>query len=146
MKKKEHPGLKNLVPLNKRTKEEQRKIVKMGGYESGRVRKRQKETREIIEAMLKKRVRIEDIRVKKVEDIKKAFPNLFSEEMTINEILTIVQTYKGAFGDLAAIENMRNRVDGMPGQNINLKVAPGEFKEDIDKIDKLIEENDVKIS
>ena len=40
-------GKENLIPLNKRTKEEQREIAKMGGKKSGEVRREKKKLSEI---------------------------------------------------------------------------------------------------
>jgi hypothetical protein len=42
----------NLIPLNKRTKKEQREIAKKGGKKSGEVRREQKTYREMAKAML----------------------------------------------------------------------------------------------
>lgn len=42
----------NLVPLNRRTKEEQREIATMGGIKSGEVRKEKATMRKTLEAML----------------------------------------------------------------------------------------------
>lgn len=42
-------GAKNLVPLNKRTKAEQKKITTMGGKASGEARRRKKTLRELFE-------------------------------------------------------------------------------------------------
>lgn len=41
-------GIDNLIPQNKRTKEEQRAIAVMGGQASGRVRRKQKALKEIL--------------------------------------------------------------------------------------------------
>lgn len=45
-------GHENLVPLNKRTKEEQREIVIKGGKASGEARRRKKTMRETLEMLL----------------------------------------------------------------------------------------------
>ena len=42
----------NLKPMNQRTKEEQRKIAKMGGKKSGEVRRQRKQMREQMELLL----------------------------------------------------------------------------------------------
>lgn len=42
-------GTNNLIPLNKRTKEEQKKITTMGGKASGEARRRKKTLRELFE-------------------------------------------------------------------------------------------------
>lgn len=43
---------KDLIPMNQRTKEEQKKIASMGGKKSGQVRREQKTYREMAKAML----------------------------------------------------------------------------------------------
>lgn len=43
---------KDLIPFNKRTEEEQKKIASMGGKKSGEVRREQKTYREMAKAML----------------------------------------------------------------------------------------------
>ena len=45
-------GTKNLKPMNKRTKEEQKKIASMGGKASGEARRRRKTLREELLAIL----------------------------------------------------------------------------------------------
>lgn len=42
----------NLIPMNKRTKEEQSRIAKMGGIASGKVRQEKKKMKELLEMML----------------------------------------------------------------------------------------------
>ena len=43
---------KNLIPFNKRTESERRKIAKQGGKKSGEVRREKKTMRETIEMLL----------------------------------------------------------------------------------------------
>lgn len=45
-------GEENLIPMNKRTKEEQREIATKGGIESGKVRRERKKMREQAELLL----------------------------------------------------------------------------------------------
>lgn len=47
-----HPGSENLIPLNKRSKEEQRKIQSMGGKASGRVRRKKANLKRTLETLL----------------------------------------------------------------------------------------------
>ncbi len=47
---------KNLIPLNERTKSEQRKIARQGGIRSGEVRREQKTYREMAKAMLSAKI------------------------------------------------------------------------------------------
>ena len=52
---------KDLIPLNQRTKEEQKKIASMGGKKSGEVRREQKTYREMAKAMLSATITDENI-------------------------------------------------------------------------------------
>ena len=44
-------GAENLIPLNKRTKAEQRKITRSGGIKSGETRRKQKEIKELMQTI-----------------------------------------------------------------------------------------------
>ena len=52
---------KDLIPLNQRTKDEQKKIASMGGKKSGEVRREQKTYREMAKAMLSATITDENI-------------------------------------------------------------------------------------
>ena len=52
---------KDLIPLNQRTKEEQKKICSKGGKKSGEVRREQKTYRDMAKAMLSATITDEDI-------------------------------------------------------------------------------------
>ena len=52
---------KDLIPLNKRTKEEQKKIASMGGKKSVEVRREQKTYREMAKAMLSATIKDKEI-------------------------------------------------------------------------------------
>lgn len=52
---------KDLIPLNQRTKEEQKKIASMGGKKSGEVRREQKTYREMAKAMMSATITNENI-------------------------------------------------------------------------------------
>ena len=47
-----HPGSDNLIPLNERTKDEQRKIQKKGGIASGKARRKKANLRRTMEQLL----------------------------------------------------------------------------------------------
>ena len=51
----------DLIPLNQRTKDEQKKIASMGGKKSGEVRREQKTYREMAKAMLSATITDENI-------------------------------------------------------------------------------------
>lgn len=46
-------GKENLIPMNERTKDEQREIAKKGGIESGKVRRRKRTMKEAAQIILK---------------------------------------------------------------------------------------------
>ncbi|MEE0931266.1 MAG: hypothetical protein UIM53_09720 [Acutalibacteraceae bacterium] len=46
------PNEKNLIPINKRTKKEQREIVSKGGKRSGEVRRRKKSMKQVMDMLL----------------------------------------------------------------------------------------------
>ena len=48
---KANKGTENLIPLNKRTKAEQRKITRSGGIKSGETRRKQKEIKELMQTI-----------------------------------------------------------------------------------------------
>ena len=52
---------KDLIPLNQRTKDEQKKICSKGGKKSGEVRREQKTYRDMAKAMLSSTITDEDI-------------------------------------------------------------------------------------
>ena len=52
---------KNLIPLNQRTKSEQREIARQGGKKSGEVRREQKTYRDMAKAMLSATITDENI-------------------------------------------------------------------------------------
>ena len=54
----------NLIPLNKRTKSEQREIAKKGGKKSGETRRQQKTYREMAKAMLE--ATVDDAELKEI--------------------------------------------------------------------------------
>lgn len=59
----------NLVPLNERTKEEQREIAKKGGIQSGKVRRRKRTMKEAAQLILKLPVSDEQAEVLKAYGI-----------------------------------------------------------------------------
>ena len=48
----DRPGEENLIPLNKRTKEEQRRITTMGGVASGKARRKKADMKKAMELVL----------------------------------------------------------------------------------------------
>ena len=100
-------GEENLIPLNQRTKEEQREIASKGGKASVEARRRKKTMRENLEILLSlplkggKNDSIED-----AEDLQ-SFSNA---NMTVEQALIMAQIKKAAKGDLDAFEAIRDLI------------------------------------
>lgn len=77
--------VENLIPLNKRTKDEQRKIQKKGGTVSGQKRKRKLLLKEVCEDIMVRNCSVDVIE----KIIKKYIPDIDGEDLTYNYALAI---------------------------------------------------------
>lgn len=102
----------NLIPLNARTKEEQRKIASKGGKASGKARRKKKTLQEIAQMFLYTPVNDEKLN-KILDDV-----GIPREEQTYILIMIFQQIRKAADGDLKAAEFIRETV----GENPRLKL------------------------
>lgn len=59
----------NLIPMNRRTKSEQKEIAKKGGDASGKARRKKKEAREYLIAVLEGKVKTKDGSMTTVKDV-----------------------------------------------------------------------------
>lgn len=102
------PQDKNLIPVNKRTKKEQRKIQIAGGKKSGEVRKQQKAMREVIRACLNDKFKSSsDSEITKW--IKENYPNI-----DLLQAGALAQIYKMAMGDTSAAIFVRDTIGEKP--------------------------------
>lgn len=94
----------NLIPLNRRTKEEQREIAKAGGKASGVSRKRTKKLKECMEAILSAQV-IDEKR-------KEMLLALGVGEDATNKTLLVAALFNKAvlLGDVSAFKEIRNLI------------------------------------
>ena len=102
---------KNLIPLNQRTKEQQREIQSAGGKaraERARERKAMKETAETVLSMPMGKGK-----VKSIEDIK-SYLELKGKNLTVQETIILKQVEKAIKGDLKAAEFLRDLVGEKP--------------------------------
>lgn len=120
---------KNLIPLSKRTKSEQREIAKKGGKKSGKVRRAKKTMRETIEILLNL-----PINVGKCADIKKisSIIDISGQNVTAMQGVILAQIKKALKGDTAALVFLRDTVGEKP-TNANVQ-------DDETKLDRLLGE------
>jgi hypothetical protein len=117
--------MSNLIPLNKRTKDEQRKIACAGGKASGKIRAAKKQMRDILEYLMDKK----------------------TAEGTYREQVCLALVQKALTGDVRAFETIRDTLgensqkDGF-SENLSLPkiviqpVQPAYPKIDIENINK----------
>lgn len=131
-------GTKNLIPLNKKTKEEQKRITTMGGVMSGQKRKAKKD--------LKERIKLgfeifTELKAKQLEKDGKKEIALITKELGF-EIFTMLDIANNEDTKnetkLMAVNSLIDRVDGKPIQK-SLVDANIVTKEMTDKDIELIE-------
>ena len=103
-------GEENLIPMNKRSKEEIKEIAGRGGRKSGETRRRKRDLKNIVNMMLN--ADLTDANKKKVDKI---CPNIPDEALTVNALLVagqIKSAYQGntkAFQALAEYQNQAQK-------------------------------------
>ena len=106
-------GIKNLIPQNQRTKEEQRQIATMGGRASGEARRAKKTMREVLEVLL--------------ETVDKG------SDKTNIEVMMASAVRKAMNGDLKAMEFVRDTSGQKPDTQItvkDIKTVPYQYNPD----------------
>lgn len=106
-------GIKNLIPQNQRTKEEQRQIATMGGIASGEARRAKKTMREVLEVLL--------------ETVDKG------SDKTNIEVMMASAVRKAMNGDLKAMEFVRDTSGQKPDTQItvkDIKTVPYQYNPD----------------
>lgn len=103
---------KNLIPLDKRTKEERREIAVKGGKASGKARQNKKTIKEIARMFLYAPIRDEKLN-KILDDV-----GIPRDEQTYILIMIFQQIRKAANGDIKAAEFIRETI----GENPRLKL------------------------
>ena len=100
---------KNLIPMNERTKEEQREIARKGGRESGKVRRRKRTMKDAAQLILQLPVGAEQA----------ALLQKYGSADCTNLMLLIVKTVQmAADGNLKAVEFIRDTL----GENAQYKI------------------------
>lgn len=107
----------NLVPFDKLTEEEQRKIRKKGGVASVAARRRKKTMRETFEAIL-------DMPIKngKATDIEKirSIAETRGKNITVQDAINLSIAQKAVRGDVKAAEFIRDTIGEKPSDVIDI--------------------------
>lgn len=107
-------GYRNLIPLNKRTKEEQRRIAVMGGKKSGEIRQMRKTFREALEWYLSMAFTPD---TDKDFELKRRFPTLTNRERLAISMVEAAMRDK----DVRAAIYVRDTVGEMPQQKVAIE-------------------------
>lgn len=108
----------NLIPLNKRTKSEQREIAKKGGIESGKIRREKKQMKEIINDLFSKPVTNQKI-IDKLKTL-----GYKDDEITNQIAITSSAFFKALKGDIKAMEFLRDTAGQKPKDEIAIVEVP----------------------
>jgi len=103
----------NLIPMNKRTKSEQREITRKGGIKSGEARREKKQMRELI------------------TDLLQSTPDPADQELTNAAILVKALYDKATQGDVKAFETLMKYAGEDPDQqrkDLELQLKDAELK------------------
>ena len=118
----------NLIPQNKRSKEEQKAIAKKGGIASGKARREKKAMRETLEALLSMPLRND-----KAVDIEKikSLTALNGKNITVQEAIMLAQVQRAIKGDTKAATFLRDSAGENPATKLETN-APLDLKITID--------------
>lgn len=107
---------KDLIPMNKRTKEKQKEIAKMGGIKSGESRKRKKELKERFKLGLEifTELKARELKLNGNEEAAKIVKEIGLETFTFLDILQ--DEKNGPQIKLQAINDILDRVEGKATQ------------------------------
>ena len=116
----------NLIPLNERTKEEQREIAKKGGIASGKARRKKKLLRQIIDEIGESRLNTDE-----AKDIAKAL-SINKRDVTYDVAIMFKAVNEALGGNIKAMEFIRdtrgqnNKNDNGVNIDITIPVFKGE--------------------
>ena len=114
-------GTKNLIPTNKRSKEEAKRLGKKGGIASGKARREKKTLRQCLEILLKKKMKGEN-----------------GETITGAEALTTKLFSEALKGNVKAFEVIRDTA----GQKVPDKIMVSEVEQSaIDEVEKMVNDD-----
>lgn len=97
---------KDLIPLNRRTKEEQKKIATMGGKASGVARRKKKQTSELLTAMINSPL----LNDKAKKSVRSIAGDLEDEDLTVNALMAAGLIKSAAQGNVKAFETIQTYI------------------------------------
>ena len=114
----------NLIPQNKRTKEEQREIARKGGIASGKARRKKKLIKEQLELLLSLPLKDENAK-KKLKQLGIDVDNLD------NQMAMVISMWNKAIkGDVQAFNSIRDTIGEKPIEQIQ-EITPPKIVDDI---------------
>jgi hypothetical protein len=117
---------KNLIPFDKLTEDEQRKIRSSGGIASGASRRRRKALKETMDILL-------SLPVKDKRKLAKAVKFGFADDDIDNSALVVIALYEKAIdGDIPAIKELRSLIDESSGDVGQLEILIKALKNETD--------------
>ena len=129
-----HRGDKNLVPMNKRTKDEQKRIAKAGGMASGAARRRKRDMQQALNAILDlpiKAGRLQQIR--NLSEIK-------GKNITAEQAILLAQVNKALKGDTRAAVFVRDTAGCKPTDRVEFEQPTVVLTDEIIEEDEVIDE------
>lgn len=128
-------GYRNLIPLNDRTKEEQREIAKKGGKKSGEVRRQKKTAKELLETLLNT-----DMSDDMITDVLGGSQDLLGDNKTAYNVMLTKMLQVACAGDTKAFVALRDTVGDKPAdkQEITADIMTDADRKVIENIKKRI--------
>lgn len=111
----------DLIPVNKRTKDEQKKITTAGGIASGKARREKKLIRETIEQILSMPYKAGDTQA--LEDMQ-GIVDANGANLTVQEIICVQLAKKAMKGDTKAAEYLRDTAGQKPTDVVSILEPP----------------------
>jgi hypothetical protein len=121
----------DLIPLNTRTKEEQKKIARKGGKKSGEVRKQKKMMKDTLQMLLD--LTIKDGEATNPESIK-SLADIQNANLTVDQAILLAQIKKAVKGDTQSATFIRDT----SGNKLAEEVKVGEIDDTIREIEQYV--------
>lgn len=105
----------NLIPMNKRTKSEQRAITTSGGIASGESRRKRKFLKEAFETLLSSEITL-DLAAALNEKVNAL--GIDTSEFTVNDYIALAQVINAVQGDSKSFEIIRDTIGQKPVEKV----------------------------